>query len=362
MNAALPYVLIINADEKFQGTCRPVLKSLGYQVAQAHSAHDGLALAVKTDPQIIFLDRKLPDMSGNVLMGKIASDRNVIIATGYDESASELAEAMRMGIFDSVFCPITPEKIRAAVNRSRGFAKDLHRKRSVDKYRNCYEKNFITFVCHELRSPLTAVQQYMEVLKELDLSEDQDKFIDILIRSEKRLGNMHGLIDSWLNLSRIEAGNFIMDYSQINLKDLFSDVISDLEPEIRAHSLTCTCIADDACPPLTADRESVYRVVVNLVGNALKYTPSGGNIELRCGYDDNYINISVTDTGQGIEADKLSLIFEPFFRAGRNGSFPKGYGLGLTFCKKIMDAHNGLITVISEPGKGSVFTLKFPVG
>ena len=108
------------------------------------------------------------------------------------------------------------------------------------------------------------------------------------------------------------------------------------------------------------DQESLLRVFSNIIGNATKYTPPGGRILVCTDCDDYYISVSVSDTGQGIPQDKLPFIFEPFYRVRGKQERQRGSGLGLTFSKKIMEAHNGRIEAFSKEGEGATFVMKFP--
>jgi len=114
-------------------------------------------------------------------------------------------------------------------------------------------------------------------------------------------------------------------------------------------------------PDIWGDEESLVRVFTNLIGNATKFTPEGGNIMVGVQPNSHYITVRISDTGYGIPSDKLSLLFEPFFKVKGQNERGSGSGLGLTFCKKIMESHQGDITVMSKEGEGTTFVLKFPV-
>jgi signal transduction histidine kinase len=112
---------------------------------------------------------------------------------------------------------------------------------------------------------------------------------------------------------------------------------------------------------IVGDEESLVRVFTNIIGNAAKYTPEGGTITVSARNDEVYVTVSISDTGTGIPHDKLPFIFEPFFRVRGKDERHKGSGLGLTFCKKIVEAHGGEISAFSKEGEGSTFVMKFPV-
>lgn len=111
---------------------------------------------------------------------------------------------------------------------------------------------------------------------------------------------------------------------------------------------------------INGDEESLRRVFINIIGNSTKYTPAGGKISLHTEVDEHYVRVSISDTGEGIPHDKLSLIFEPFYRVKGKEEQHKGSGLGLAFCKKIVEAHEGTIEVSSHLGEGTTFTIMIP--
>jgi signal transduction histidine kinase len=115
----------------------------------------------------------------------------------------------------------------------------------------------------------------------------------------------------------------------------------------------------DQLPEILGDQESLLRVFTNIIGNATKYTPENGEITLTAMSDDYYVTVRISDTGTGIPADKLPFIFEPFYRVKGKEERQRGSGLGLTFCKRIMELHGGEIAVASTEGQGSTFLLKF---
>jgi len=131
-------------------------------------------------------------------------------------------------------------------------------------------------------------------------------------------------------------------------------------PLCDKRGLTVEPLIPQTLPSVMGDEESLLRVFTNVIGNAVKYTPSGGKITIKASAEEYYVLVSIADTGIGIPPDKLPFIFEPFFRVKGKEDRYRGSGLGLTFCKKIMDAHHGEIEVTSQEGTGTTFVLKFP--
>jgi signal transduction histidine kinase len=132
-----------------------------------------------------------------------------------------------------------------------------------------------------------------------------------------------------------------------------------MAPICRGKGIQLKTDLPDQLPEILGDQESLLQVFTNIIGNATKYTPENGGITLTAGSDDYYVTVSISDTGTGIPADKLPFIFEPFYRVKGKEERQRGSGLGLTFCKRIMELHGGEIAVVSTEGQGSTFLLKF---
>jgi signal transduction histidine kinase len=144
------------------------------------------------------------------------------------------------------------------------------------------------------------------------------------------------------------------------LTEILDRGIEELTPLCQRREITLEASINEPSVKIMGDQESLVRVFTNIIGNATKYTPPGGKITINMTQDDYYVYVNIADTGSGIPADKLPFIFEPFFRVKGKDERQKGSGLGLTFVKKIMDAHNGTIEVTSQEGVGTRFLLRFP--
>ncbi len=267
---------------------------------------------------------------------------------------------MKRGAYDYLPKPFTPDQLRAVTKRGLEHHKLTIEAKSLRDAREKMTKDFITFVSHEMRSPLATIQQSMESIKVVagDCLNNQAR--DIIERCEKRIRNLEDLVEHWLDIRHIEAGTLIREKGILDLSAVILRSIDDMSPLCEKRGIVVEKDIPDDLPMITGDGESLVRVFVNIIGNATKYTPAGGKISVRAGYDDHYVNVTVSDTGKGIPKDKIPFIFEPFYQVKEKGKKLEGSGLGLNFCKRIMDAHNGRIFVSSDEGKGTAFTLRFP--
>ena len=358
----LPPILVIDDEESIRDGCRQVLEKSGYTVIATDNGNDGLTLARERSPAIAFVDLKMPGMSGMEVVDILSKDRPdtiLIVITGYASIVSAV-EAMHKGVYDYLPKPFTPDQLRVTAQRGLEHRALKIETRRLRREKKEMEKNFITFVSHEMRSPLVTIQQYMESLKVVAGACLSDDARDIIKRCDRRVKNLENLIEHWLDLSRIDEGTLIRQKTSLNLVETLEKSIEEMEPLCTKRGLTLQIDIPPELPGIIGDEESLIRVFINVIGNATKYTPKGGTLSVRARSDDHYVVVDISDTGMGIPADKLLLIFEPFYRIRGQGEKHRGSGLGLSFCKKIMQAHNGRIEVASEEGQGTTFSLTFP--
>ena len=357
-----PLILIIDDEEALRDGCSQVLEKAGYAVLTAEQGIEGIKLAREHLPDMAFIDLKMPNISGMEIIEILSRDIPdivLVMITGFATIVSAV-EAMQKGAYDYLPKPFNPDQLRALAKRGlehRNLKIETKRLR-VEK--DLMERNFITFVSHEMRSPLVVIRQYIEALNEI-AGDRLDKDVkEIIERCRKRIQSLEEMVEHWLDISRIEDGTFAQQKVSLSLDSIISRSVEEMIPLCRKRGISLETNIPQKLPQITGDAESLVRVFTNIIGNATKYTPEGGKITVTCQHDEFYINISIADTGMGIPPDKLSLIFEPFFRCGGKNEKHSGSGLGLTFCKKIMESHKGCIAVSSKEGEGTTFVLTFP--
>ena len=357
-----PLILIIDDEEALRDGCSQVLEKAGYAVLTAEQGIEGIKLAREHLPDMAFIDLKMPNISGMEIIEILSRDIPdivLVMITGFATIVSAV-EAMQKGAYDYLPKPFNPDQLRVLAKRGlehRNLKIETKRLR-VEK--DQMERNFITFVSHEMRSPLVVIRQYIEALNEIAGDRFDKDVKEIIDRCRKRIQNLEELVEHWLDISRIEDGTFAQQKVSLNLDSIIARSVEEMIPLCRKRGISLETNIPQKLPQITGDAESLVRVFTNIIGNATKYTPEGGKIAVTCQHDEFYINVSIADTGMGIPPDKLSLIFEPFFRCGGKNEKHSGSGLGLTFCKKIMESHKGCVVVLSKEGEGTTFVLTFP--
>jgi len=355
-------VLIIDDEETIQDGCRQALEKAGYTVMTTGDGSEGIRVAREKRPDLVFVDLNLPGISGLEVIDILVEDIPhivLVVITGYASILSAV-ESMKRGAYDYLPKPFTPDQLRAVTKRGLDHHKLTMEAEGLRAAQEKMTRDFITFVSHETRAPLVAVQQSIESLKMVAgncLNDEADKIIE---RCEKRIRNLEDLVEHWLDIRQIERGTLIREKGLLDLSGVLLRSMEDMAPLCEKRGVALEKDIPEDLPMITGDTESLVRVFVNIIGNATKYTPAGGRISVHAGYDDHYVDVTVSDTGKGIPKDKIPFIFEPFYRVKEKGGQLEGSGLGLTFCKRIMEAHGGKIAVSSEEGVGTTFDLRFP--
>lgn len=227
---------------------------------------------------------------------------------------------------------------------------------------NKMKSDFVSNVSHELRTPLTSIKGYASLLGEGKLgvlTEDQKQRLK---RINEQTNTLTQLVNDLLDISRIESGKAVMEFKTVAAQALFDNPIDLLQPQIREKRIELRVALEEEPVEIWVDREKMERVFLNLLGNAVKFTPAGGRITIQLSNRKDAVQVDITDTGIGIEAKELQHLFEEFFRSENAiRQNIKGTGLGLSLAKRIVEAHEGKIWVKSKPGEGSTFSVSLPL-
>ncbi|MDD5561693.1 MAG: ATP-binding protein [Candidatus Omnitrophica bacterium] len=222
-------------------------------------------------------------------------------------------------------------------------------------------QDFVANVSHELRTPISSIKGYAETILEgaLEDKENLKEFISIIYQDSDRLAS---LINDLLDLSRIESGKMKMLFMPLDTVSVIKRAVTVLENQAKAKSITFRLDIPSNIPRIRADEARFSQVMINLLDNAIKYTPENGSVSIIASLVDNYVQVDVVDTGIGISEKDLPRIFERFYRVDKARSRELGgTGLGLSIVKHIVSAHGGRLWVKSEPGLGSTFSFTIPL-
>lgn len=232
-----------------------------------------------------------------------------------------------------------------------------HKLQELDKMKS----DFFSSMSHELRTPLSTIKMGIGLLEdgtEGPLTEEQRRLLDILNEETSRL---IGQVNSLLDLSKMEAGMMTYHFEPGGLAPLITQAVQEISPLVASKKIHLETNLLDTLPNLNMDSERVLQALRNLIGNAVKFTPNGGRVEISARSVRDGVQVSVADTGPGISAEHLTAVFEKFTQITPKGSEPvKGTGLGLAMAKQIVTQHGGRIWAESQPGHGSTFTFVLP--
>lgn len=224
------------------------------------------------------------------------------------------------------------------------------------------KSNFVSNVSHELRTPLTHIRGYLDLMVDGSLgevSEDQRLALEVMLRSEARLEE---LIEELIQFTLASSEMLVLDLSVVDFNKLLSTVISKTIPKVQRRNLILEMELSDSLPMVSADEDKLTWVVMELLDNAVKFTPAGGRVRIAAQHVDQKVCCSVSDTGIGIPKERLSEIFAPFHQLDNSVTRRYGgVGLGLALVKKIMEAHEASLKVQSVEGKGTRFEFCLPI-
>jgi len=377
-------LLIVDDDEGFRYLTVRALRSAGNEafiIEEAASAYEASERVAAGHYDCLLIDNGLPDEDGTHLMSELREQRPndcgaMILITG-EGSEEIVAEAMRAGAHDylpkrQVSGPALRRAVYNAVHKAR--LEQSLRDRNVQleianhqlERRNEEIARFYHRVSHEIKTPLTAARMFLSILHEGlagPLTEMQADAVGEAIDSCDQLTRQ---FNDLIDCTRLETRKFPLQRREESIARLIERSVASIAPARTAKSITITVDIADRLPTLVVDGGRIVQVLVNMLGNAVKFTPEGGSIRVvgrRATEKPDGVEIDIHDTGIGISAEHLPRIFDRLFQAGAEGNDLQGagLGLGLTIAAELASLHGGNIDVASTLGVGSCFSLYLPV-
>ena len=329
---------------------------------------DGLASLSQHLPEVILLDLNLPDSRGSETFRKVlqvAPDTPVVILSGQEDEALA-RKAMNQGVQDYLIkSDVTGKNLERAMHYAMERqallrSLELSRKQQLE-----FKNRFLSHVSHELRTPLSCIHQFVSLIADGlagPISPEQHDHLGTILKSVNQL---HAMIRDLLEATRAEAGKIRIEPRCLAVADLVGQVVAMMQPLAQQHHIRLESKLEAALPLIHADPDRILEVLVNLVDNAIKFTPPGGSVTVQASLverDKEFAYISVADTGRGISSESLALIFERLYQDENSvDNSRKGLGLGLYISKELVNLHGGKIWVASQPGVGSTFSFTLPL-
>lgn len=332
---------------------------------QVSSWADGESFIESLDhstPQIVLLDSKLPGIGGmDILEGTLSKHPDVvtIMITAYATLESAV-RATKLGAYDFLAKPFTPEELRVTVRKA------IHHYVLAAQARRLMEENrtvrfqFISVLAHELKSPINAVDGYLDLIRNRMLGPELSAYDGMIERSSLRIAGMRKLINDLLDLTRIESGQRIRSMEPLILEDLARSAIEGQETAARERGIRIDLTVEPGLS-IQADRMEMEMVFNNLVSNAVKYNRPDGTVKVALSRRGDEVEVQVTDTGWGMSKEETTRLFSDFARIKNEHTRDiPGSGLGLSLVKKLSSLYGGSVEVESEPGVGSSFRVRLP--
>lgn len=337
-------------------------------VSCAERLADGLAALAKDAPSVVLLDLNLPDSQGAETFRRVlekAPNIPVVILSGQDDEALAM-KALHQGVQDylikgNITSTHLERAMRYAIERQALIhSLEISRKQQLE-----FKNHFLSHVSHELRTPLTCIHQYVTILLDGlagEISPEQREHLGTILKSVNQLGAM---VRDLLEGSRAEAGKLRMERRCVSIAELVHLAVSMMHATAEERRVGLEVGVDDTLPFVHGDPDRILEVLINLIDNAIKFTPRDGAVTVQAcqlPIDPDFVCVSVVDTGCGIKPEARALIFERLYQdPNAVDNNRKGLGLGLFIAKELVRLHGGRIWVASDPGNGSTFSFTLPL-
>jgi two-component system sensor histidine kinase/response regulator len=357
-------ILVVDDHEANRILLRDILELDGHTAVLAASGSEALPAAADPELDLVLLDVNMPGMDGLEVCRRLRADPvtaslPIILVTALAERTHRL-DGISAGANDYLTKPIDrPDLLLRVRNALR--LRRLHRELAV-QYGKLQElermrDSLVHMLVHDFRTPLTSISAYLQMAQARAGELADPVLVNDLNEMSQSVDQLADMVSDVLDVSRFEAGAMPLRRSSIDLRQIAAEAIASLGGSRHAPV--------EFCPPgasvvALADPDLIRRVIANLLGNAVKFTPPSGQVRVQVASANSGSEVRVQDNGPGIPAEFQSHIFEKFGQAGNGGRQVRSSGLGLTFCKLAVEAHGGWIGVESEVGKGSTFRFTLP--
>lgn len=374
-------ILVIDDELGIREGCRRVLEPIGFAVETAATLQEGLDQIRSHEFDVVLLDVMMPDGRGFDLLDPIREkdpDTIPIIITGY--ATVELAvEAIKAGAYDFISKPFSPDILRLTVNQGlerrqlslaakrlaaieQETAELAQAKRDAERLSE-FKTAFTFKVAHELRAPVAGAISLIRPLMRGLAGQLNERQQDILTRIDKRLDILLELVNDLLDLAATKTVISEEALENVTLQPIIQEVVDRLSVEADTKKIAITIEEPAGNLTVKATKRGLGTIFSNVLGNAIKYTPEAGCVQVRIATSDGRVLVLVSDTGLGIPAEDLPRIGDEFFRAKNvRRSAVAGTGLGLSIVKELMNNYGGSISVESVEGQGTTISLQWPGG
>jgi signal transduction histidine kinase len=376
MSDTSPPILIVDDDPIVRALMRATLEVDGYDIIEADDGDEACALYETTRPQLLIADVVMPRMDGFTLCRELRSRPQsayvpILMATGLDDVPS-ITKAYEAGATDFISKPINwvvlGHRVRYMLRASHAFDElrqnrdQLIAAKDEAEAASRAKTEFLANMGHELRTPLNAIIGFATILRDGTFGPLSAKYVEYATAIADSGGHLLAVINGILEMSRAEANRLVLLEEEVEIARAVAFSIGTIEEMARRAEIDCHCDVPEDLPQFFGDAAKLRQILINLLTNAVKFTPAGGEVRVSVKRDSNAgLAFRVADNGIGIPADKLPIALTPFgqVESGLNRKYD-GVGLGLPLAKRLVELHGGTMEIESEPGKGTAVTARFP--
>ncbi len=364
-----PMILVVEDNPTLLEGLNALLEFAGYRMATAENGREALKLLDEITPDLIISDITMPGIDGYEFQSKVRERPELLgvpfIFLTARGGKAEIRLGKELGADDYITKPFDEEDLLSAVRSKLSRWEDLRKVR--DEQIEDVKKRILLTMSHEFRTPLTYILNYAEMLKpdEQDISEEEyEQFMNGICKGATRLNR---LVEDFILLVELETGEMEKAYhsrrAEIpNTSSWLRSVGHRSQEETEAKGLTLILDIPDDLPPIVVDEKYIADAITRLLANAVKFSmPMSESVRLVAGVRDDTLRVSVEDQGVGIPEKEMASLFNIFHQIDRAKREQQGTGLGLAICMGIVTIHGGQITVESEDGVGSMFTIELPL-
>jgi signal transduction histidine kinase len=365
-------ILVVDDEQSVATTIKAILQLDGNEVTAVTSGKEALDLLGRQEFDVVLTDLRLDDLDGIEILRetqKLWPDTVSIMLTGY-ASLESAVTALRSGAYDYLIKPSDVDELRATVGR--GLERRRLRQRLVElEQLDKLKTQFLSMASHELRTPLTAVSGFMQIARRRmgrlraatevpppwrEEAQKADETLDMANRQAKKLAR---LIDELLDVSRLQQGRVEMRLAEIDLGEVVREVGERMKLLSKGHEIETNV---EGTAPIVGDRDRIEQVFENLVGNAIKYSPEDGRVEMSLRVNGANAFVSVRDHGIGIAPAEVEKIFGLFYRSpDPRADHVGGLGLGLYISREIVSRHHGRLWAERNLDAGTTFHVTLPL-
>lgn len=348
------------AIDKWKETFQDLDTEAIYKVETMESGESFLERLKEDSPNILLLDGRLPGIDGMEVLEKLKDSNQSIVTimiTAY-ATLDKAVQATKLGAYDFLAKPFTPEELRYALRKASRNVILTEQAKKFEEEKRKVRFNFISVLAHELKSPIGAIEGYINLMKMKQLGENIAAYETMLHRMSQRLYGMRKLIGDLLDLTRIESGSSKRDLKEIKIKPLVEQVMDGYKEEAISRNISLSLICDNEIK-MIADSSEIEMLLNNFISNGIKYNKDNGSLKVEVYREKNAIKFIFSDTGIGMTEEEQQKLFKEFSRIKneKTRNIP-GSGLGLSIVEKIVKLYNGKIAVKSIPDEGTTFTVE----